>query len=1046
MPSTRRPRHPRLVAALPLIILGLLAAPSAVAAAAPGLSWSPAVPFNLGHATSAVSCSSEALCAAVDHEGNALVTGNPTAASPSWSSSHISAAAINAVSCAPEGLCVAVDAAGSAFARAAGSSSWLGSEVDGPRNMTGVSCPEAGLCVAVDAAGRVLASTNPGAGVWNGSTVDAAHPALKGVSCASATLCVAVDGAGDVLTTSNPTGGASAWNLLKITSEELTAVSCSALGACVAVDGAGEVFAASNPAGGSWTSTAIDAERLSAVSCAASGLCVAVDGRGEALASDEPALAAPAWVAGRPSGEGLVGVSCLAGGSCLAVSDGGRSVFARVPAPLAITLPPAQITASTASASATVDPKDAVLSGCSFEFGTSTAYGQSAPCERLPAPTGGNQGVAAQLEGLAPNTTYHYRVLASSPSGATQGADVTFTTALSSTVPILQPHPSISGTPAIGQRLTCHPNTSPSGISAQLSYAWVADLIPIGGATGSTYQVRGRDGGHHLQCQVTTLDGGGSATAKSAFVTIPMGGVPVSRGETSIAQARPGGYRVSVPVTCSAQASRGCRISLRLRRLTATLAHATTTVPRGTRRSVVLTLTRTARRLLAARRRLEATLQISGTVIGVIEGQLGSQAVALTAPPKARTKPVHHAARRAAPGARARRARAVKAAAQRQLAQTPYMGWDTYFALGGRITEANVLQQASQVKTLGLERRGYRYIWLDVGWWHGTREPGGEISVSATQWPHGLPWLTRTLHAAGFLVGLYTDAGPDGCGGAGQGSFGHYQQDANSFASWGFDAVKVDFCGGSERGLDPASAYGAFHQAIAGNSRGRQMLLSICDFLQPEQLSEGQPGLAGSAFASFTFGPGVGNSWRTNTDVGRPGSVSFSSVLRNLDADAAAPQAAGPGHWNDPDYLGPGQGMSSTQFRTQVSMWSILAAPLMVSADLRKISRTNLSYLENREVLAVDQDPAGIQGTLVSSSGNGEVWVKPLADGSRAVALLNRGTSPLRISTAATDVGIGPSSSYSWRDLWRHRNVALSNSFSALVPAGGTVLLRVNAR
>ena len=107
------------------------------------------------------------------------------------------------------------------------------------------------------------------------------------------------------------------------------------------------------------------------------------------------------------------------------------------------------------------------------------------------------------------------------------------------------------------------------------------------------------------------------------------------------------------------------------------------------------------------------------------------------------------------------------------------------------MTEAKVLQQASELVSLGLERRGYRYVWLDVGWWHGTRATGGEITVDERQWPHGLAWLTHTLHASGFLVGLYTDAGPDGCGGGGEGSYGHYQQDANTFAAWGFDAVKV---------------------------------------------------------------------------------------------------------------------------------------------------------------------------------------------------------------------------------------------------------------
>jgi alpha-galactosidase len=379
------------------------------------------------------------------------------------------------------------------------------------------------------------------------------------------------------------------------------------------------------------------------------------------------------------------------------------------------------------------------------------------------------------------------------------------------------------------------------------------------------------------------------------------------------------------------------------------------------------------------------------------------------------------------------------------LAATPYMGWDTYFALGGVYGESTILQQASELSSLGLERRGYRYVWLDVGWWHGTRGPNGEITVSSKQWPHGLSWLTRTLHAAGFRVGLYTDAGPNGCGGAGQGSYGHYQQDANTFAAWGFDAVKVDFCGGAEYHLDPAVAYAEVHQAIAHNSSRRPMLLSICDFLQPEQYGEERPPLNESAFSSYTFGPSVGNSWRTDTDVGLPGNVSFASVLRNMDADAAAPQAAGPGHWNDPDYLAPDQGMSATQFRSQLSMWAMLAAPLMVSDNLTKISRASVQALENSEVIAVDQDPAGVQSTLLSSAGNGEVWVKPLVGGARAVALLNRGSSAIAIETSATAIGLPAASSYSVRNLWTHTTSHSSGPIRAEVPGDGTVLLRVSA-
>lgn len=379
------------------------------------------------------------------------------------------------------------------------------------------------------------------------------------------------------------------------------------------------------------------------------------------------------------------------------------------------------------------------------------------------------------------------------------------------------------------------------------------------------------------------------------------------------------------------------------------------------------------------------------------------------------------------------------------LAPTPYMGWDTYFALGARYSEATVLEQTSTLIQSGLARDGYRYVWLDVGWWQGQRDAHGQIVVNGRQWPHGMKWLTSTLHAAGLRAGLYTDAGREGCGGARQGSYGHYQQDVNTFAAWGFDAVKVDFCGGVRQRLNPRRAYTSLHQAIVRDSPRRPLLLSICDFLEPGQF-KGQPPFSGSAFASYTFGPSAGNSWRTDTDVGSPGYVVFETVLRNLDADATHPEAAGPGHWNDPDYLGPDQGMTDAQFRAQLSMWAMLAAPLMVSVDLTRMSTASLKAVSNREVIAVDQDRAGIQGTLLSSAGGGQVWVKPLSDGSDAVALLNRGPSPLTIATSAAAVGLAPASSYSLRDLWAHTTVATAGTIAAEVPGEAAVLLRVTPR
>jgi len=993
---------------------------------------------------SGVACASEALCVAVDESGRALTSSNPVSASSSWSAASIAGgSALTAVSCAPSGLCVAVDDAGEAFVNRSGS--WPARTLEAGAALSSVSCPSATLCVAVDQAGELFTSSSPGSGPWQGVPLDAGHE-LTAVSCGSPSLCVAVDDAGYVLWSGDPTGGAGAWQRERVDYEQqLTAVSCGEGGACVAVDAAGNALASADPLASrpSWTLTHLSGARLSAVSCAATGLCVATGEQGEAWASENAAAAAPEWSSDSVDTQPLRGVWCLASGACVAVDADGGELAALAPAPSAQTLAPTVVGATAAMLAGRLDPEGAEPTSCSFEYGPTTAYGQAVPCATLPSATGGAQEVTAQVGGLAPNSTYHYRLSATSARGAGAGADQSFTTAVSSQVALVLAHPSISGTPAVGQQLSCHAGT-PAGSVAQLAYAWIRDQIPIAGATGSSYKVKGQDSGHHLQCQVTTTDGGGSYAAKSAFVSIPVGGVPASAGETFVGLATFRRGRLQVPVVCSREAGDGCAIAVRLsapagRGRTRTLAAARVRVARGGERTVAASLGASARRLLARRRRLAAQVSVSGTVIGVIQAQLSQQRITLSA-----SGALARGARRAIPAASPTAGGRGGARAAAVLAATPYMGWDTYFALGGRYSEATVLRQASALVTLGLERRGFRYVWLDVGWWHGTRTADGQITVSAKQWPHGLPWLTRTLHAAGFRVGLYTDAGPDGCGGNGAGSYGHYQQDVDTFAAWGFDAVKVDFCGGEEHRLNPEAAYSAFHEAIEHNSSRRPMLLSICNFLQPEEYGEGRPLLAESAFASYEFGPSVGTSWRTDTDVGRPGSVSFADVLRNLDADAAAPQAAGPGHWNDPDYLAPGQGMSAAQFRSQLSMWAMLAAPLMISDNLLEISRASLAAVQDEEVLAVDQDPAGAQGTLLSSSGEGQVWVKPLAGGQRAVALLNRGSAPVTISTGAGAIGLPAARSYSVRNLWTHAVSSTRGAISARVGGDATVLLRVS--
>jgi alpha-galactosidase len=388
------------------------------------------------------------------------------------------------------------------------------------------------------------------------------------------------------------------------------------------------------------------------------------------------------------------------------------------------------------------------------------------------------------------------------------------------------------------------------------------------------------------------------------------------------------------------------------------------------------------------------------------------------------------------------------ASSSKVLAATPYMGWDTYFAFGAKYNEATVLEQASNLIASGLQSDGYRLIWLDVGWWQGRRNGAGAITVNPAQWPHGMAWLAQTLHAEGFKVGLYTDAGINGCGGLNEGMYGHYQQDINTFARWGFDAVKVDFCGGDDLHLQPKSAFTAIHEAIVRNSSHRPMLLDICVFPQPGQVN-GYPSFADSAFASYTFGPSLGNSWRTDTDVGSPAGLTWSAVLRNLDADATEPVAAGPGHWNDPDYLGPDLGLTAAQFQTQFSMWAMLDAPLMFSVNQSTLTPASLATLSNRQMIAIDQDKLGVQAGQIPaadvssspSSQSGEAWLKQLANGRYAIALLNTGPSTLTISVSARSLGgLASASSYTLANVWAGGTTTTSGTISASVPSDSTVV------
>jgi alpha-galactosidase len=250
------------------------------------------------------------------------------------------------------------------------------------------------------------------------------------------------------------------------------------------------------------------------------------------------------------------------------------------------------------------------------------------------------------------------------------------------------------------------------------------------------------------------------------------------------------------------------------------------------------------------------------------------------------------------------------------------------------------------------------------------------------------------------------------------------------------------------------------------------MILNVTDFWAPGAEGGGLPSIADSSWDTYSWAPAVAQSWRTDTDIGFPNNVVFTNVLRNLDQDSTSQtalqttptiqNAAGPpgssgiawGHWNDPDYLAPQQGMSSTQAQSQFSMWAMLGAPLILGSDPRTLSSSTISMLENANVIAIDQDSLGAQGWLVSQTGTGQqVWTKPLADGSRAVALFNRASSAntgddqggggAQIATTASAVGLPPASQYTLLNLWTGQTTTTTGAITADVQPEAAVLYRV---
>lgn len=366
------------------------------------------------------------------------------------------------------------------------------------------------------------------------------------------------------------------------------------------------------------------------------------------------------------------------------------------------------------------------------------------------------------------------------------------------------------------------------------------------------------------------------------------------------------------------------------------------------------------------------------------------------------------------------------------VAATPPMGWNSWNLFAGRVTDKDVRAAADAMVSSGMKDAGYIYINIDDTW-QGQRDAQGNIQPN-NKFPD-MKALADYVHSKGLKIGIYSSPGPQTCARY-EGSYGHEEQDARTYAAWGFDYLKYDLCSfrqimNQQAPNDPAKAtqmmkdaYEKMHKALLAT--GRPIVYSLCQY---------------GWDAVWEWGPSVGgNLWRTTGDINptwdRMTLIGFSQ--------AGLSKYAAPGHWNDPDMLEVGNGkLTLDENRTHMSLWAILAAPLLAGNDLSQMKPETSAILTNREVIAIDQDPLGKQGDRVSEVGPVEIWSKPLKGGDKAVALFNRDDTALPITLKLSDVGF--SSGAKARDIWAAKDLGkLQGAYTATVPRHGVVLLRLS--
>jgi len=362
------------------------------------------------------------------------------------------------------------------------------------------------------------------------------------------------------------------------------------------------------------------------------------------------------------------------------------------------------------------------------------------------------------------------------------------------------------------------------------------------------------------------------------------------------------------------------------------------------------------------------------------------------------------------------------------LARTPPMGWNSWNKFQCNVSESLIKETADAIVRSGMRDAGYQYVVID-DCWQVSRDANGNIVADAQRFPSGIKAVADYVHSQGLKFGIYSDAGTGTCQNR-PGGRGYEFQDARQYAAWGVDYLKYDWCNHSTQ--DSAASYSIMRDALAKS--GRPIVFSLCEW---------------GSTKPWLWARDVGNLWRTTDDIVDKwqGSEKWGGLgmIQIVDLQDGLESYAGPGHWNDPDMLEVGNGgMTATEYRAHLSLWCLLAAPLMAGNDIRSMSDEIRDILTNKEVIAIDQDPLGRQGRRVKRVGDTEIWAKEMSDGSRAVGLLNRGSAEQQITLNWTDIGYPAHLRASVRDLWQHKNLeSPKGSVEESVPSHGIALLLI---